>query len=188
MSRNQVLLSLFASILGRLAQSNYILLKLQPFSNFFFFRLLRQGSPYSAFSISINFVPIFCIILRHFNLSHVLSYCIPIPSFRPSPFPLSWHFRPQQPYPNIPIFFPPYMSEPGMQNAPTKCFGGIFMHVGRFLELAIFINLIILHRRSHNKEIHKLLIKYLKIVHKMAPHAYQNSMFLFIPHYDGTAY
>ena len=62
------------------------------------------------------------------------------------------------------------------------------MHVGRFLELAIFINLIILHRRSHNKEIHKLLIKYLKIIHKMAPHGYQNSMFLFIPHYDGTAY
>ena len=35
-------------------------------------------------------VPIVCILLRHFNLSHVLFHHIHKPPFWPSPFPLSW--------------------------------------------------------------------------------------------------
>ena len=57
-------------------------------------------------------VPIFCILLRHFNLSHVLFHHIHKPHFWPSPFPLSWQLHPQHPSPNIPIIFPQYMFIP----------------------------------------------------------------------------
>ena len=56
--------------------------------------------------------PIVCILLLHFNLSHVLFHHIHKPPFWPSPFPLSWQLHPQHPSPNIPIIFPQYMSIP----------------------------------------------------------------------------
>ena len=52
-------------------------------------------------------VPVFCILLRHFNLSHVLFHHIHKPPVWPSPFPLSWQLHPQHPSPNLPIIFPP---------------------------------------------------------------------------------
>ena len=52
-------------------------------------------------------VSINCILLRHFNLRHVLFHHIHKPPFWPSPFPLSWQFHPQHSSSNIPIIFPP---------------------------------------------------------------------------------
>ena len=81
--------------------------------------LLLSASPtrgrHSGFSNF--FVSIISILLRHFNLSHVLSHRIHKPLFRTSPFPLSWQLHPQHPSLNIPIVFPPYMSKP-----PQSCF------------------------------------------------------------------
>ena len=57
-------------------------------------------------------VPIFCILLRHFNLSHVLFHHIHKPPLWPSPFPLSWQLHPQHLSPNIRITFPPYVTIP----------------------------------------------------------------------------
>ena len=81
---------------------------------FFFFPLV--SSRVAAADFPSPFIPIFCILLRHFNRCHVLSHRIHKPPFRPSPFPLSWQFHPQHPSPNIPIIFPPYMSIP-----PQSC-------------------------------------------------------------------
>ena len=74
---------------------------------FFFVRLLPSKVPISDFPSP--FGPIFCILLRHFNLSHVLSHHIHKPPFLPSPFPLSEQFYPLHHFPNIPINFPPNM-------------------------------------------------------------------------------
>ena len=52
-------------------------------------------------------VPIFCILLRHFNLSHVLLHHIHKTVW---PFPLSWQLRPQHPSPDMPVICPPYTS------------------------------------------------------------------------------
>ena len=71
----------------------------------FFFRLLPSGVTTADFTSPV--VPNFCILLRHFNLSHVLSHRIHKPPSRPSPFPLFWQFHPQHRYFNIPIIFPP---------------------------------------------------------------------------------
>ena len=56
----------------------------------FFFRLLPSRVATADFPCP--FGPIFCILLRHFNHCHVLFHGFRKPSFRPSPFPLSWHF------------------------------------------------------------------------------------------------
>ena len=77
---------------------------------FFFFRLFPIRGRHSGFSYPV--AHIFCILLRHFNLSHVLFHHIHKPPFWPSPFPLSWQLHPQHPSPNIPIIFPQYMSIP----------------------------------------------------------------------------
>ena len=77
---------------------------------FFFFRLFPSGVATADFPSPV--VPIFCILLRHFNLSLVLFHHIHKPPSWPSPFPLSWQLHPQHPSPNIPIIFPPYMSIP----------------------------------------------------------------------------
>ena len=73
--------------------------------SFFFFRLFPSGVVTAYFPSPV--VPINCIFLRHFNVSHVLFHHIHKPHFWPSPFPLSWQLHPQHPSPNIPIIFPP---------------------------------------------------------------------------------
>ena len=70
---------------------------------------------HSGFSIS-SYSYIFCNLLRHSNLSHVLFHHVHKPPFLPSPFPLSWQLHPQHSSPIIPIIFPPYMSIP-----PQSC-------------------------------------------------------------------
>ena len=77
--------------------------------NLFFF-FLSSGVATSDFPSP--FGPIFCILLRHFNQSHVLSHCIHKPPFWPSPFPLSWQLHPQHRSHNMPIILPLYMSKP----------------------------------------------------------------------------
>ena len=70
---------------------------------FFFFRLFPSGVATADFPSPV--VSINCILLRHFNLSHVLFRHISKPPFWPSTFPLSWQLHPQHPSPNIPIIF-----------------------------------------------------------------------------------
>ena len=77
---------------------------------FFFFRLL----PSRVATADFPFRPMLCILIRNFRHCHVLCRRIREPPFRPSPFPLSWRFNPQ--HPDIPIIFPPYMSNP-----PKSC-------------------------------------------------------------------
>ena len=82
-----------------------------------FFRLLPSRVATADFPSPV--VPNFCILLRHFNLSHVLFHHIHKPPFWPSLFPHSWQFHdfhPQHPSPNTPIIFPLYMSKP-----PQSC-------------------------------------------------------------------
>ena len=79
-----------------------------------FFRLFPSGIATADFPSPV--VPIFCILLRHLNLSHALFHHIHKPPFWPSPFPLSWQLHPQHPSPNIAIIFPPYMTIP-----PQSC-------------------------------------------------------------------
>ena len=78
----------------------------------FFFQLFLSGIAISDFPTPV--VPIFGILLRHFNLSHVLFRRILKPPF--GPFPLSWQLHPRHPSHNISIIFPPYMSIP-----PQSC-------------------------------------------------------------------
>ena len=80
----------------------------------FFFRLFPLGIATADFPSPV--VPIFCILLRHFNLSHVLLQHVHKPPFGPSPFPLSWQLHTQHPSPNLPIIFPPKVSVP-----PQSC-------------------------------------------------------------------
>ena len=77
---------------------------------FFFFRVFPSGVATAKFPSSV--VPIFCILLSHFDLSHVLFHHIHKPPFWSSPFPLSWQLHPHHPFPNMSIIFPPYMSTP----------------------------------------------------------------------------
>ena len=81
---------------------------------FFLFRLFPSGVATADFPSPV--VPIFCILLRHFNLGHVLFHHIHKPPFWPSPFLLSWQLHPHHSSPNIPIMFPTYMSIP-----PQSC-------------------------------------------------------------------
>ena len=57
------------------------------FRFFFFFRLFPSGVATADFPSPV--VSSFCILFRHFNLSHVLFHHIHKPPFWPSPFPLS---------------------------------------------------------------------------------------------------
>ena len=75
---------------------------------FFLFRLFPSGVATADFPSPV--VPIFCILLRHFNLGHVLFRHIHKPPFWPFSFPLSWQLHPQHPSPNTSIIFPPYMT------------------------------------------------------------------------------
>ena len=65
------------------------------------FRFFPPGVATAHFPSPVS--PIFCILLRHFNLSHVLFHHIYKPLLWPSPFPLSWQLHLQHPSPNIPI-------------------------------------------------------------------------------------
>ena len=87
--------------------------KRQTLSSSSCFVFSHQGSPQRIFHY---YLSIFCILLRHFNLSHVLFHHIHKPPFWPSPFPLSWQLHPQHLSPHIPIIFPPYMTIP-----PQSC-------------------------------------------------------------------
>ena len=71
----------------------------------FFFRLFPSGVATADFPSPV--ISSFCIILRHFNLSHILFHHIHKPPVWPSSFPLSWQLNPQHHSPNIPIIFPP---------------------------------------------------------------------------------
>ena len=73
--------------------------------NFFFRLFFPSGVATADFPSPV--APIFCILLRHFNLSHVLFHHIHKPRFWPSR-----QLHPQHPSPNIPIIFPQYMSIP----------------------------------------------------------------------------
>ena len=72
----------------------------------------RQESPcYFVADFASPFGPIICVHRRNFNHCHVFSYRIHKPPLRPCPFPLFWQFHSQDPFPNIPIIFPPYISK-----------------------------------------------------------------------------
>ena len=75
--------------------------------SYFFFRLFPSVVATADFPSPV--VPIFSILFRHFNLSHVLFHHIHKPPFWPSPFPLSWQLHPQHPSHNMPIIFPKYI-------------------------------------------------------------------------------
>ena len=92
---------------------------------FFFFRLFPSGVATADFLSPVS--PINCILLRHFNLSHVLFHHIHKPPFWPSPFPLSWQLHPQHPSPNIPIIFPPKVSIPSQ--SCLSCFLSKLSHL-----------------------------------------------------------
>ena len=79
----------------------------------FHLHLFLSSASSSVTSTTAMSSPIFCILLRHSNYCHVLSGRIPVPTFRPSPFPLSWQFHRSS---NTPIIFPPYMCMP-----PQSC-------------------------------------------------------------------
>ena len=92
---------------------------------FFFFRLFPSGVATADFLSPVS--PINCILLRHFNLSHVLFHHIHKPPFWPSPFPLSWQRHPQHPSPNIHIIFPPKVSIPSQ--SCLSCFLSKLSHL-----------------------------------------------------------
>ena len=78
----------------------------------FFFDFRPFPSGVATADVPYQVVPVLCILLRHFNLSHVYFHHIHEHPFWPSPSSLSWLLHPQRPSTNIPIIFPPYMSKP----------------------------------------------------------------------------